>query len=492
MRRSRERKSTIMTEPRRPLFQTAVEPLSTFVGRRVTVMGLGLFGGGRGVTEFLCRHGATVTVTDLRDASILQREIDALRTIETESGNSIRWVLGEHREEDFLGADLVIPSPAVPRAAPLLTACSRRGVPLETEMNLFFKHCRGRICAVTGSNGKTTTASLLASMAVNAWPRTRVGGNLGRSLLPEVEEISPDDWVVLELSSFQLEDLAALSLRPAISAVTNLTANHLDRHGSYESYVEAKRTIVAAGPPPNVAVLNAEDARLRSWANGDRANVLFGRTASVTPNVDGVWIDSETGWMRTTRDGRLEELFRLSELSLAGTFNQLNAAAAAACAMTMGAPREAIARGVSQFEPVRHRLEPVGDNDSILFFNDSVSTTPESTIAALNALGPNVILICGGSDKGCSFAQLGTVAGRMSRAVIAIGETACSILDAVPRRDGGPTLEPAESLAAAVARARQLARAGDRVLLSPACPSYDQFTNFEARGDQFRELVAAG
>jgi UDP-N-acetylmuramoylalanine--D-glutamate ligase len=446
-------------------------------------MGLGLFGGGKGLTEFLCGLGASVTVTDKRGPEVLAPVIAELGHL------PVRWVLGEHREEDFLRADLVLPNPAVPRGADLLRLCVERGIPLDTEMNLFFKYCRGRICAVTGSNGKTTTTTLAALMAEKRWPGTRAGGNIGKSLLPEVESIAPGEWVVLELSSFQLEDLAAIDRRPEVSVVTNLSPNHLDRHVTYEAYVEAKAEILRPADDPNTAVLNGEDALVRSWASPRRRTVFFGRTASVTPRAAGVWIDEDRGEVFTSRGAKRTVLFRSRDLRIPGRFNLLNAAAAAGAATAMGIEPAEIAAAVKEFRAVEHRLEPVLERDGVIYVNDSIATTPESTIAALEALGPNAVFICGGSSKGCSFRALGLVLARRARAVVLLGQTAEAIRSSIPSRRGGPEVTGAANLAEAVAKASALARAGDRVILSPACPSYDMFVNFVERGRRFKEIV---
>ena len=211
-------------------------------GQRVTVMGLGLFGGGRGLTEFLCNAGARVTVTDLRDADTLSDSIELLKHL------PIQWELGKHHERDFVAADRVFVNPAVPRDHQLLLAAVARGVPLDTEMNLFFRLCRGRICGITGSNGKTTTTTLTGAMFRNHFESARLGGNLGRSLLTEVDAIGPDDWVILELSSFQLEDLSDISRRPDISLVTNLSPNHLNRHKTYRAYEAAAYSLCQREP----------------------------------------------------------------------------------------------------------------------------------------------------------------------------------------------------------------------------------------------------
>ncbi len=465
------------------MFAKEVLPLSWLNGRKVTVMGLGLFGGGKGVTEFLCRHGARVTVTDKRSESVLKPSLDEL------AGLPIRWVLGEHREEDFTRADLVIPSPAVPRNAPLLDLARRQGVPLETEMNLFFKHCRGRICAITGSNGKTTTTSLVGAMAQKEWPGVRVGGNLGLSLLPSVESIRADEWVVLELSSFQLEDLSGLPRRPEVSLVTNLSPNHLDRHGTYEAYADAKREILKGAAPPNVAVLNGEDPRVRSWHTSARRSLFFGRTGSITPRAAGAWIDEQTGEVFFSAKGERTRLFEIRDLSLVGRFNVLNAAGAALAAWVMGVEPGSIAEAVRGFRAVEHRLEPVLELDGVKYLNDSIATTPESTVVALDALGPNVVVICGGSSKGCSFRALGQALATRSRAVVLLGQTAEAIRQCIPRHRGGPDVLLAEGLEDAIEKARGLAKPGDRVILSPSCPSFDMFVNFVERGRRFKAIV---
>lgn len=451
-------------------------------GVRATVMGLGLFGGGRGLTRFLCDSGASVTVTDLRDATTLRPSISDLDDL------PIRWVLGEHRQDDFLRADVVFVNPAVPRDAPLLELCRQKGVPLESEMNLFFKLCRGRICAVTGSNGKTTTASLAGAMFREVFPRARLGGNMGVSLLPGVGEISPEDWVILELSSFQLEDLASIQRRPDIALITNLSPNHLDRHGSYEEYLEAKRVVLEASGPDQQAVLLGDDAVLRSWATRtDRRLTFYGRAGQVLPRAPGVWVRDNT----VVRPGPAGEiaLFRREDLALVGRHNLVNAAGAAAAALAAGCSTEAILKGVQSIRPIEHRLELVREHEGVRYYNDSIATTPESTLCALEALGPDVVLIAGGSDKGVAFTRLGQAVSRRTRAAVLLGRTANAIQAAIRDADEEHPVEIASSLEHAVRRARALALPGGCVILSPACASYDMFTHFAARGELFKRLV---
>ncbi len=466
---------------RRDLFSPHPITPSELDGLRATVMGLGLFGGGRELTEFLCRHGARVTVTDLRNAETLRPSIEALE------GLPVRWVLGEHREEDFLSADVVFANPAVRRDAPLVELCRRRGVRLETEMNLFFKLWPGRICAVTGSNGKTTTTSLLGAMVRAASPSTRVGGNLGGSLLGQIAGTTERDWAVVEVSSFQLEDLASIERRPDVSLVTNVSPNHLDRHGTYADYLAAKKVILEGD---GVAVLNGDDTVVRSWAAVTARRVTYyGRTGSVRPRARGVWLDRDRVILGAGSTETL--LFDRSAVPLAGDFNVLNAAGAAAAALAAGCGMEHLLAGLTGFRPIEHRLELVIEHEGIAYYNDSIATTPESTICALDALGPRVVVIAGGSDKGTSFARLGRAMARRSRGVVLIGRTAERIRQSlVDARARIPVIDAA-TLEDAVRTARSLARPGDRIVLSPSCASYDMFTHFEERGRRFKEIVRA-
>ena len=451
-------------------------------------MGLGLFGGGSALTQFLCDAGAEVLVTDLRDERSLRPSLTAL------DGLPVQWVLGQHRERDFLDADMVFANPAVPRDAEILRRCSSKGVPLETEMNLFFKLCRGKICAITGSNGKTTTTLLTAEIARQASERARVGGNLGISLLNEVESIDSEDWVVLELSSFQLEDLRAINRRPEVSLVTNLSPNHLNRHGTYENYIEAKRTILEDGPSDSFAILNGDDAVLRNWSTRTRRRVIYyGGANEILPRARGVWALGDSVYH--SEDGTRQELFKANDLQLAGRFNLINAAGAAAAALAMGCSREQIQAGTRRFRPAEHRLEFVREVEGVRFYNDSIATTPESTLCAIDALGPNLVLIAGGSDKGSSFRLLGRAIAHRTRGAVLLGKTAPSIRESIEAAglslSSSVPILAAETLESAVKAARTLARQGDHIALSPACASYDMFTHFAERGQRFKAIVNA-
>ncbi|GAA5003776.1 UDP-N-acetylmuramoyl-L-alanine--D-glutamate ligase [Actinopolymorpha pittospori] len=442
-------------------------------GARVTVMGLGLFGAGVGVTKFLCRAGAHVTVTDLNDAERLRESVSEL------SGWPVEFQLGQHREEDFQSADLVVVSPAVPEDSPWLDFARE----LDTEMNLFAKLCPARtVYGITGSNGKTTTTTLVGEILRRGPRRVWVGGNLGVSLLEVIDEISPDDIVVLELSSFQLQHLDSIGWSPQVSVVLNITPNHLDRHGSAERYVEAKRAIVRHQGEHDLRILNADDPTVRTFA-GARTR-WFGHDAL----REGTRVLPE----RLEHGGRVLDV---RGRRLPGVFNLHNmAAATAAVAEAFPGWTKAAEDVLVSFAGVEHRLELVAESGGVAYYDDSIATTPERTLAALDTLSGPIVLLLGGYDKGLSFAELGAKVRERCREVVLFGQTADALEEAIrPGGAGGAdaSVRRATSFEEAVAMARTAARPGDNVLLSPACASYGMFRNFTERGRRFKELVRA-
>jgi UDP-N-acetylmuramoylalanine--D-glutamate ligase len=443
-------------------------------GTRVTVMGLGLFGGGLGAARFFASRGARVTVTDLRTADQLRESVAALE------GTGVELRLGGHREEDFTGADLVLVNQAVPPESPWLQLAKA----LDTETNLFFKMCQARtVVGVTGSNGKTTTTALIGEVLKRGPRSTWVGGNIGVPLLERVDDIGPEDLVVLELSSFQLEYLDPIARSPNVSVVMNVTPNHLDRHVTMEEYAAAKRTIVAHQKESDWKILNADDPIVSSFASPSRTATFARRgPADVVPRGERI------EWNLLGHKGLLDVVGR----RLPGGFNLENMAAATA-ASRLAAPEwegwaKAAAEALAEFPGVEHRLEFAGESGGVKFYNDSIATNPESTLAALDTLPGPFVLIAGGYDKKLPFDALGRkVAGRVRVAVL-LGQTADAIAQSIP--PAAPTeILRAGSFDEAVALARSAARSGDTVLLSPACASYDMFRHFAERGRRFKELI---
>jgi len=443
-------------------------------GQRVLVMGLGVFGGGVGAVRFLVREGAVVTVTDLRSERELGASVRAL------DGLPVAFVLGGHEEADFQNADLIVANPAVPRSSRFLQVAESAGVPITSEICLFVERCPAPVIGITGSSGKTTTTSLLGHMLKRKDGRALIGGNIGGSLLDALDILHCDATipVVLELSSFQLDRLGELPWSPHIAVLTNFAPNHLDVHGSLKAYRKAKQQITAHQSRGDWAVVNGQDAEVSRWpGNGQR--VVFA--------IEG---DGQV----FVRDGKIQHALRgaaraicsANELSLRGQHNLANALAATGAALLCGVAETDIAKTLHTFEGVPHRLEQVAEIDGVLYVNDSIATTPDRTQTALEAFDKPIVLIAGGYDKGIAFDELGPAIAEQVAHLIVMGETGDAIADATK---GMTAVHRVENLAAAMACATRLAQPGDVVLLSPASASYDQFRNFEERGERFRTWV---
>ncbi len=444
--------------------------------RRVTVMGLGRFGGGVGVAALLLEQGAAVTVTDLDTAENLADSITAL-------GDGAALHLGGHRPEDFTEADLIVVNPAVRPGNGFVELARGAGVPVTTEINLFFERCPARIIGVTGSVGKTTTVSMMGRALER--PGVWVGGNIGRSLVGEAGRMSAGDLVVLELSSAQLERLGPTGRAPAVSVVTNISPNHIDWHGTMASYVAAKRHIIANQSPGDTVVLNHDDPVLREWAADCAASVIPFSTAAEP--AEGVFV--RDGALVARLGGVETHVLDVADMRLPGAHNVANAAAAVAACAAVGADLAEVGRRLCAFEGAEHRLEFVLEVGGVRYYNDSKATTPESAVAALRAFDEPTVLILGGRDKGVEYDDLAAEAAGC-RAVVLVGEMADRLDALLAKRAPEVARGRANSFEDAVDAAASLARPGDVVLLSPACTSYDMFKNFEERGRLFKELVA--
>jgi UDP-N-acetylmuramoylalanine--D-glutamate ligase len=444
-------------------------------GRRVTVMGLGRFGGGVGAVRFLAERGARVTVTDLADAATLADSLAKIAGLKIE-----RLRLGGHDEEDFRGADLIVASPAVPIDHPLLAAAEAAGMLVTTEIGLFWAHCRGRIIGVTGSVGKSTTAAMIHAIFTGAGRRAWLGGNIGGSLLSEVDGIERDDWVVLELSSFQLERLAPLRPRPTVAVVTTLRPNHLDRHGTLDAYRAAKQNLLRWQTADDIAVLNADDPDVSTWPVAGRV-LWFGQEGE---GRQGAFLAANN---LLFREGGSTTSLPVS-LHIPGEHHRLNAAAAAAAAFAVGIEPQAIVAALNHFSGLPHRLQMVGEFAGRSWVNDSKATTPESAIAALRSFDRRVRLIAGGADKGVDLAPLADEIARRGIAVYLSGRTAPMIAARLAER-GHRSAAVYEAFDASVIAAWTDSRLGDVILLSPACASWGQFRDYRERGERFSDLA---
>ncbi|HHT90425.1 MAG: UDP-N-acetylmuramoyl-L-alanine--D-glutamate ligase [Bacillota bacterium] len=441
-------------------------------GRRVAVIGLGI--SNVALIRFLKRAGAELSGRDQKQGHEFGEGLDELESL------GIELILGSHYLQGLQSFDTVVVSPGVPKHLPELQQAARLGR-LESEIGLVFRYSRAPIYGITGSSGKTTTTSLVAEMLKRSGLSTYVGGNIGRPLILELEQIGPQDHVLLELSSFQLE---GLDQSPHGALITNIAQNHLDVHHTMDNYIRAKQNIYRHQGQQDFLVLNYDDPLTRAMAAEARGRVyFFSLVSKVNP---GVYLDGDD--LIYLDQGSRLAFARRSELVLPGRHNAANFLAAALFSQLSGANWQAIAEVGRTFAGVAHRLELVDEVQGVRYYNDSIATTPDRTIAALQAFEAPIILIAGGSDKKLSFTQLGEVICSRVKHLILLGVTGPKIRQAVGEAGGVP-FTVVEDLGEALTVARGRGEAGDIVLLSPASASYDQYANFMARGEHFRALV---
>jgi len=444
--------------------------------KRVLVVGLGKSGVASAL--FLKAHGARVTVSDTKSGDELRNEIPALLdhgiTVET----------GGHGERTFREQDLIVVSPGVPVDAPLLKRARSLGEVVIGEIELAAQFLKGPIVAITGSNGKTTTTTLTGEILAASGLATRVGGNIGTPAVSLVERTQPDNVIVLEISSFQLETIQ--SFHPRIAVVLNVTPDHLDRHGTLDAYVNAKARIFENQRSDDFAVLNADDAICAGMAARTQAQVFwFSRQKEVER---GAWVRDGSLFFRDAAQQR--EIMLAAEIPLKGAHNLENVLAAVCASTLMGCPAGKIRQAVRDFKAVEHRLEFVATVRGVDYYNDSKATNVDATIKALESFPRNIHLIVGGKDKGSDYSVLNDLLRQRVKRVYTIGAAAEKIeSQIVSPKAGGPELVHAETLENAIRKANAVAQPGDIVLLAPACASFDQFKSYEHRGKVFKDIV---
>jgi UDP-N-acetylmuramoylalanine--D-glutamate ligase len=441
-------------------------------GKRVLVVGLAR--SGYAVALCLRQHGAMVTVTDIRPPHAFQAILPEL------TAQKIGLELGSQDAQTFLRHDLVVISPGVPWDLPQLSAARERGIPVVPEVEAASWFLEGTLVGVTGSNGKTTTASLLGKILEASGFPTFVGGNIGVPLSTAVDRVPAGSFLVTELSSFQLE--AIQELRPHVAIFLNLSPNHLDRHPSMEAYAQAKRQIFRNQQADDYAILNLDDPAVAALAPALAGRKVF--FSRCRPLPEGVLVSDGQVIYRV---GHLERvLFATRDVGLRGDFNLENVLAAAAAACVLGADFDAVRSALREFRGVEHRLEFVRAIEGVEFYNNSKATSVDAAVKSLEAFERGVHLILGGKDKGAPYAPLRPLLRQRVREVLLIGEAAERIAKEL---SGAAELLPAGDLATAVREAFRRAGFGDTVLLAPACSSFDQFQDFEHRGRVFKELV---
>ena len=447
-------------------------------GKKVLVVGLGK--SGLAAALFLRKRGAYVTVSDMRSAAALAKEIPALleQGIMVESGG--------HGLFTFRRQDLIVVSPGVPLDTPELVQVKTFGLPVIGELELAAQFLKGKILAITGSNGKTTTTALTGEILVEAGIKTQVGGNIGVPVIDLIDESNDDGWSVLEVSSFQLESTE--QFHPAIAVILNITPDHLDRHHTFERYAMAKERIFLQQTADDALVLNADNDRAAAASSRSVARVYC--FSHQKPVAQGAWVDLSAQVpqivFRASPDAQIESIMSLSQIGLKGTHNIENVLAAVCAARLAGASAAAIQRAVSGFKAVEHRLEYVATVNGVEYYNDSKATNVDAAAKAIAAFPDCIHLILGGKDKSSNYADLSDLLRQRVKAVYTIGSAAAKIESHIR---GVVPIVACETLAKAVESAAMVARVGDVILLSPACSSFDQFESYEHRGRVFKELV---
>jgi UDP-N-acetylmuramoylalanine--D-glutamate ligase len=414
-----------------------------------------------------------VTATDSRTEDQIGEAIDKLK----DAGVTLE--LGGHRENTFLDQDLIIPSPGVPAEEAHLQAARAKGITIWSEIELAYRFMKGRLIGITGSNGKTTTTSLVEHILKTTGTQTILAGNIGTPLIGCVDTMKDDTCTVVELSSFQLELID--TFRPNIGVFLNLTPDHLDRHHTLEAYGAAKARLFENQTGEDAAILNADDVATMPYAPSLPRVYWFSRKQRV---AQGAYVRGEEIVFR--QDGAEETLLKLEDIPLAGAHNVENVLAAAAAARLAGAPSAAIAKGVRSFAGVEHRLEFVAEIAGVRYYNDSKATNVDATLKALDAFPGRILIILGGKDKGSDYTALQRPLREKAILALLIGTAAEKIEEQIA---GSVALERAETLERAVETASHAAQRGDVVLLAPACASFDQFQNYEHRGRVFKDLV---
>jgi UDP-N-acetylmuramoylalanine--D-glutamate ligase len=444
--------------------------------KRVLVVGLGKSGVASAL--FLKTRGASVTVSDAKPQDQLGEEIPFLLdhgvTVET----------GGHGDRTFRGQDLIVVSPGVPFNAPPLTQARALGEPVIGEIELAAQFLRGNIIAITGSNGKTTTTTLAGEILAAGGYSSLVGGNIGTPAISLVDLSTPETMLVLEVSSFQLETIQ--TFRPRIAVVLNITPDHLDRHGTFAAYRDAKARIFENQQTGDFAVLNADDATCVELAGRTHSQVFwFSRRKEVKQGAfarDGHILFRDTEGQR--------EIMLVSEIPLKGGHNVENVLAAICVGTLMRCKPEQIRQAVRNFKAVEHRLEFVATIDGVEYYNDSKATNVDATIKALESFPANIHLILGGKDKDSDYSQLNDLLRARVKRLYTIGAAGPKIeSQIISQKHGGPEIVNAGSLEKAIKLAAEIAEPGDVVLLAPACASFDQFRNYEHRGKVFKEVV---
>ncbi len=470
--------------------------LKDFKNLRVTIMGLGLHGGGAGAAQFFARKGAKVLVTDLKKPEQLKASLEKLK-----KHKNIQFAIGQHRPEDFIKTDLVIKNPAVSPNSRYLEIARRHNVPIDTDIGIFFELCPCPIIGITGTKGKSTTAVLLyylLSQHMNAH-RVCLGGNVRISVLTQLEKLSKTSLCILELSSWQLEDMQQHKKSPQMSLVLNILPDHLNRYPNFQAYIDAKKHIFKYQRKKDTLILNFNDPIVSSFAEEAPGKVVFfGKGLSSLPKGQkGAYLQRNKIYYGDDK----EAILSLSNLQLKGEHNYYNVLAALTVAKAYNLPNTLLRKALQAFKPIEGRLELVADYAGVKFYNDTAATIPNAVIAALNALSQkskrqNIILIAGGEDKGLDYKDLaGNILQKSKKLILLDGSASSKLFKELEKQAGQKRFKQLvaekniESMDKAVSTAFSLAQKGDIILLSPGAASFNLFANEFDRGSRFQQAI---
>jgi len=458
--------------------------MANWQGKKIIVVGAARQG--LAATRFLAGQGAHIILTDSRSEQLFISKISSF------SGMNVEFIFGSHPLSILEGANCVCISGGVPLEIPLVKKAKEMGIQLTNDAQIFLDIVKAPVIGITGSAGKTTTTTLIGEIAKAATSSTQniwVGGNIGNPLIDHIEEIKPSDWVVMELSSFQLE---LMQKSPDIALVLNITPNHLDRHKTMKAYTDAKSNILRNQHTGSIAILNRDDA-----GSIDLKKLVFNKLITFgmekpTQGFIGTFI--EDGWLKYLGKESISPIMPIDEIKLPGKHNQMNALAACTAGIAAGFSSIAIRRGISSVNGIPHRLELVRKHKGVRWYNDSIATAPERVIAALEAIPGSLVLLLGGRDKDLPWKELALNISERNLKVVVFGE-AGEMIEAVLRAENminqTSPISRFEKMEDAVIQASEIAQDGDAVLLSPGGTSYDAFLDFEERGNLFREIVEA-
>jgi len=464
-----------------------IKKLRDLKNKRITIMGLGLNQGGLGVARFLANTGANILVTDLKTKEELELSLKKLRNFK------VKYTLGEHREEDFINTDLVIQNPAVPHNSKYLKIARKHKIPIKTDLDLFFQLCPSKnIIAVAGTKGKSTVSQLIYHIFKEAQKDTILAGNIGISVLDILEKITPQTWLILEISTWQMEGIKDRKFRPQTAVLTNILPDHLDRYPHYKEYVRSEKLIFRYQNPKDYLVVNYDNEETNKIKEETGLSLYwFSAKEKIEP---GCYLENDELVFQSEKHKIV--FAKISDLLLPGLHNLENILAASTVGFIHNIPGEIILKTLKKFSGIPYRLEFIGEFRGIKFYNDTCATTPEATLAALESFPKQpIILILGGKDKKLDYENFGIAIGKNKeiKNIVLLQHPAYDasqkILFILKKHLDSEKIIQTSNLKVGVEIALQQAKANDLILLSPAAASFGMFKNEFDRGDQFNKIV---